>query len=339
MMPRRLYGLGVETDLAPAAMAGLPRATRTDVRFFLRSLPGWYREVPERRWVPYRPAPAAESVVAASRLDDGSHYRLRYPDGTLFVIDAGVRMLWGEAPARATLDDTATYLLGPVMGFVLRLHGTPSLHASAVAVDGRAVVLAGHSGRGKSAAAAAFARLGHPVLGDDVAAVTQRRGTLHVQPAYPRVRLWPEAVEGMFGSAEALPLLTPTWSKRFLALGGRAAPFHRAALPLGAVYVLDEREPGLRAPRFEALAPREALVALVGHACVAYLLDRAMRSREFELFSRIAGETSVVRVTPPADLGRIESLCGAIAADARSRRAAAAGRRPARDAARGHAPL
>jgi hypothetical protein len=312
----------VESDLALAALAAAPRAARADVRFFLRSLPDWYGDCPESRWLPYRPAPAHEALVRAYVLEDGSHYRLAYDDGTTFVIAANGRALWGKGPRGATLEDTATYLLGPVMGFVLRLRGTPSLHASVVAVDGRAVALAGHSGHGKSSSAAAFARLGFPVLGDDVAALTEDDATVRVQPAYPRVRLWPEAVEGMFGSEEALPRLTPTWPKRFLGLGGPEAPFHCEALPLAAVYVLDEREPGSREPAFQELGPREALLALVEHSYVAYLLDRDMRSREFALLSRVAGETPVVRVRPPDDLSQIGALCKAIATDVRERRLA-----------------
>lgn len=341
MLACRLYGLGVRADVPLAALAGLPSAGRADLRLFLESLPGWCTAIAESRWLPYgegpSAAPAGESCVRASRLDDGSHYRLQYADGTVFVIEAGGRALWAGSAPGATIDDTATYLLGPVMGFVLRLRGTPCLHASAVAVDGRAIVLAAHSGGGKSSTAAAFARLGFPVLTDDVAALADDGGTIRVQPAYPRVRLWPDAVEAMFGAAEALPRLTPTWSKRFLALDGADAPFQGESLPLGTIYLFEDRRAGLAAPVFEPLAPRTALLWLVGHSYVTYLLDRDMRAREFGLLARVARDAALVRVTPPDDIGRIEALCEAIAEDARCREACAGP--PRRREASRHASL
>jgi len=336
----RLYGLGVEVDVPLAALAGLPASARIDLHCRLGALPDWYADVPAQSWRAYGAGPsappAAESCVRASRLADGSHFRLEYGDGTVFVIEARGRTLWAAWPSAATLDDTATYLLGPVMGFLLRLRGTPCLHASAVAVDGAAVVLAGHSGAGKSSVAAAFARLGYPVLTDDVAALEAGREGIRVQPAYPRVRMWPESVAAMFGSEDALPRLTPTWSKRYLGLGGVAAPFQRDALALDAIYIFDDRRAGLPAPEIEVLPARTALLWLVGHSYVTYLLDKEMRAREFELLGRIAAEVPVARVVPPDDIGRIDALCAAIVRDARARRAA---RPPSRRERAAHASL
>ena len=92
------------------------------------------------------------------------------------------------------------------------------LHASAVAIEGRAVAIVGPSGAGKSSTAAAFARLGYPVLSDDIVALTGDGQRFHVQPAYPRVRLWPSAVTSLFGSRDALPRIVPDWEKRYLPL-------------------------------------------------------------------------------------------------------------------------
>ena len=63
----------------------------------------------------------------------------------------------------------------------------------------RAAVLAGPPGAGKSTLAAAFARFGYAVLSDDVAVLEQLEGALHVQPAYPQLRLWPDSVALLFG--------------------------------------------------------------------------------------------------------------------------------------------
>src|SRR5690348_16585408 len=102
------------------------------------------------------------------------------------------------------------------MGFVLRLRGALCLHASSVAVGDSAVALVGLPGAGKSTTAAAFACAGFSVLSDDVVALADEGPQFYVHPGYPRVNLWPDSVQELFGSEDALPRITPTWDKRYL---------------------------------------------------------------------------------------------------------------------------
>src|SRR4029077_52896 len=91
-----------------------------------------------------------------------------------FAIDAGgkrIEVRWADS---TTLENARSYLLGPVLGFLLRLRGVTCLHASAVAVDDFAVAIAGPPGSGKCTTAAAFARRGHAVLSDDVVPLLER---------------------------------------------------------------------------------------------------------------------------------------------------------------------
>ena len=309
MAAATIYGLGVESNAPIAAFAGLAPGEGCDVRWTLGSLPARCVGLPGDAWVEHRRVEA--SAVSAARLRDGTYYRLAYDDGTVCVIDARGRGVWAQAPAGATVEDTATYLLGPVMGFVLRLRGVTCLHASAVAVGGRAIAIAGHAGSGKSTTAAAFARAGYPVLTDDVAALTLADGRHHVEPAYARVRLWPESVARLFGSADALPRITPGWDKRFLGLDGGRYRFQRERLPLAAIYVLEGRAAG--AARIERLDPAEALIWLVAHAYSAHLLDKAMRAREFDCLARLAERVPVARVAASDDLGSLAQLCETLA--------------------------
>ena len=84
----------------------------------------------------------------------GLHELPPYADGTRFVVDEGGTEVWAWWPEGATLDATATYLLGPVFGWLLRLRGVLALHASVAALDGRAAAFAGPAGMGKSTTAA-----------------------------------------------------------------------------------------------------------------------------------------------------------------------------------------
>ena len=136
----------------------------------------------------------------------------------------GPRVVGSLDQASHARRDTATYLLGPVLGFVLRLRGIACLHASAISIDGRTVLLLGPAGSGKSTTAAAFACKGCRVLSEDVCALHCTPDGIFVQPGYPRLRL-PNSVGMLFGAQDALPLLTPNWNKRFLDLANGDSMF------------------------------------------------------------------------------------------------------------------
>jgi hypothetical protein len=250
-------------------------------------------------------------------LPGGDYFGLLYGDGARFAVERRGREIWADWPENYTLEDACTYLLGPVMGFVLRLRGVTCLHASAVAISEHAVGLAGFPGAGKSTAAAAFARNGYPVITDDVVALAEEGETFLVPPGYPRVNLWPDSVRAFYGSEEALPRITPTWDKRFVALGDNGLGFAAKPLPLGAIYILGEREAALSTPIVETLAGGDALAELVANTYVNYLLDRDMRAREFDVLSRVVAGIPIRRVRPLSDPAAVFDLCEAIACDAR----------------------
>jgi len=155
------------------------------------------------------------------------------------------------------------------------------------------------------------------VIADDVVALAEEGEKFLVQPGYPRVNLWSDSVRALFGSEEALPQITPTWEKRYMALGDSGPSFAAQPLPLGAIYFLGEREPALAAPVIEVVAGSNALAELVANTYVNYLLDRDMRSREFDVLGRVVNGIPIRRVRAQADPSAVFNLCEAIAADAR----------------------
>jgi hypothetical protein len=268
-----------------------------------------------RRWDPWYASDEAEvPALHAWTLPDGAGFRLRYADGTEFFVDAEGTNVWATWAPSSTLEDTATYLLGPVLGFVLRLRNFACLHACAIAVDGSALVVAGPASAGKSTLAAAFALMGYPVLSDDVVPLVEVYGELHVQPAYPQLRLWPESVAALYGAANALPPLTPTWEKRALDLRRHGGGFHEDALPVAAVYVLAERATE-RAPRIEPLRGHQLLLTLVANTYVSYLVDGTRHRHELDLLGRLAERVPVRRVVPSADLEQVFALCRCVLDD------------------------
>src|SRR5258708_4473008 len=108
--------------------------------------------------------PTGEPSLRVLRVDGGSFVRLAYADGTQFWLDRKRENVWATWPAQLTLENAASYLLGPVLGVLLRLRGVTCLHASAVSFGDRCVAFVGAAGSGKSTMAAALARRGYGAM-------------------------------------------------------------------------------------------------------------------------------------------------------------------------------
>ena len=280
----------------------------------------------EAGWIPFFVSPLTDSsgepLLEIKRLPKVDAFQLHFADGTDFWIDGERRHLWVQWQEPHTLEDATTYLLGPVLGFLLRLRGVVSLHASAVVIDGRSVALAGPSGVGKSTAAAAFARLGFPILSDDITTLEPSESDFLVQSDCPRLRLWPESSEMMYGSPEALPRLSETWEKRFLDLEQHGYQVARHPHSLAAVYLLAGEPSSPEAPTVVELSERQALIALVANSYANLSPDAPMRAHEFDLLVRLVHRFPVRRIHRPETGLDPTRLCEFIVADFRRRRSA-----------------
>jgi hypothetical protein len=281
---------------------------------------GRFADLTAADYVPYRHRPAddplEDAVVRVARGSDG-HYRVSYADGAEFVIDSTASEIYGVAGDRLTHDDLLVYLQGPILGFALRLRGITCLHASAAIVDGQAVAVLGAAGMGKSTTAAMCARLGLPVLTDDVLALDDRGRAFDVQPGLPRILLWPPSVGALFGDPDALPRVVGNWDKRYLDLTGPGFRFARRAAPLGAVYVLGERlAPGQEVEISERRGT-QALAFLVANTYANDFLDARLRSRELDVLGRLVTHVPVRMVRAPDDRGALARVCDALLADFR----------------------
>lgn len=292
------------------------------ISVFVSTIPEWVGVASRLSSEVIHSAPAAPECADPAFIvrahDGGRFFQLCYSDGTEFFVDEAGERVWGNCPKPLTIEDFSTYLLGPVMGFALRRRGVTSLHASAVRMEGSAAVIAGPASAGKSTTAAALALRGAPVLCEDIAALLESEGRFYVQPGYPRVCLWPDTVEKLLRSKDALPDLTPTWDKKYLGLDGAQAKFEPRRMPLGAIYLLGERTSEETAPRIEEISAREALLELVSNTYMNLFLTREQRAAEFELLSRLVNHVPCMRLIPHTDAARIGRLCELIETDARN---------------------
>lgn len=262
---------------------------------------------------PYKTSDGRPVLVAMRGADD--HIFLEYADGPTFLIDASCTTVWVTWPDRLDISSTTSYLLGPVLGIVLRLRGRTCLHASAVLVDGRACAFVGSEGAGKSTLAAAFARAGFQVLSDDTVSLELREGSWWTAPGYPRIRLWPDAVSALdVDDVRAVKPGANGSTSRYhldLSIDNR---FARVAAPLGAIYLLEFDADAVR-PRIEPVVPAQAVPILAAHTFASRVLDRDRRIAEFQTLTDLLTSVPMRRLMRQSDLAALGEVCNAVVGD------------------------
>ena len=315
-----LYGLGLVADSPIPGVPTTPIAS-VDFHLFMGELPNWLSglsgEEIETWYVSDYHDVSGDPAFRVFRLRAGKYFWFRYADKTEFLVDQDGTNIWAAWPNELTLEDTATYLLGPIMGFVLLLRRCISLHASALVLDGHGVALVGPAGAGKSTTAAAFAEMGYRVLAEDVVTLDDRGSSFLIQPAYPCIRLWPASVEALYGPND-LPRLTPNWDKRYLDLTQEGYNFQKHPMPLAGIYLFGERCNDKEAPFVRELTESEAMISLIANTYATYLMDKQMRARQFELLSRLLKTIPVREIIPHTSPAKISQLCRLIGEDFQS---------------------
>jgi predicted ATPase len=231
----------------------------------------------------------AESSVI-DRTAAGDHI-LRFADETEFLVGADGRSIsLLAAPSEYTRDDLAAYALGPALILALHLQGAVLLHASAVVMHDKAVLFAGESGSGKSTAVAMLHRLGYRLLSDDVTEVQGNRAFASV----PTVRLWPDVLDALYGSAAAFPDRAPSWDKKLVRVEDAAD-----AREIAAILFLEGHEGDARLQRIDA---RTGWMRLIADAPTARLPHPEMERKIFDTTSAIADRVPMFSfIAPPLE--------------------------------------
>ena len=163
-----------------------------------------------------------------------SHILLRIPSLARILIHAGRDIGYELAPG-ASESALPLFLAGSALGALLHQRGEYLLHASAVAVDGAAVVFCGRSGAGKSSLVAALCAAGFPLVSDDVCRIQfSHRGPV-VIPDGRRLKLWRDTISHLGLEPLRYGQIRPGIDKFWVDPPSPASP---EPLPLRALYFL-----------------------------------------------------------------------------------------------------
>jgi hypothetical protein len=228
--------------------------------------------------------------TALVRLDGIGHFLLRERDVTYALETAP------DAP------EITAAIFGNVLACIGWRRGQLALHGSAVAIDGRAVLLLGPRDTGKSLLAAALARRDHCMLADEVAVVSGGQ----CFPAGSMLSLADDALIAAGIAPDDLPQYTTfPIPKRLWRAGPRPEP---RPYPVAAV---------LRLKKAEADAPLMP-ERLQGEAAIEAILDQFFRRDMLRILGTdvtarreaetLLESTPLFRFPIPRDLARVEAV-------------------------------
>lgn len=256
---------------------------------------------------PAPPDDIFEDVFPSSIQRFGDRFCLSFDGLARFDIDpAEKRITLFEVQAKALLTDLEHLLYDHVVPRILADLGTVVLHGSAVEIDGRLAVFLGNTGAGKSTLAASLHEAGHLLLGDDAVVVSNQGGEFSGSAVYPTLRLFPDAIDRVLGSAvETSPMAHYSDKLRVnlaLASDGTTGTF-----PLGSLFFLGG-DRGETDPRAEKLAPSASCMALVEQSFALDPKDPGKAAKRLRELSLLAGTIPGYRLTYPRDFDRIDEL-------------------------------
>jgi hypothetical protein len=295
-----LYGLNLASDFVFANR--LVRETGApDLTFRLVDEP------PLRGWEDNTPAFASspeldgveESMVYVYRQDgydvlrftNMADYYLRPDSITCHLLDPACEFL------------VEIHLLGVTLSLWLELQGIPVLHASAVAVEGRAAVFLATNSGGKSSLAASLMQAGHPLLTDDVLPIERGAGIFEGRPGYPQMRMWPEQARHFLGHYEHLEIVHPAFPKRRVPVGEDGlGTFCDQPAPPACLYLPERRDPVEWGTEVEIIPiPQvEALMSLIGQSFIPHTVEAlGLQPQRLDFFASLVTQVPMRRIFYP----------------------------------------
>jgi hypothetical protein len=279
------------------------------------ALPGLNAAASDRRQpdVTIRRSPVPAALESASAMGPtwqmaGKQFLLRIPNVARFLLSNGQDIAFEIEPG-GDVGDIPIFLLGTVFGILLHQRERIVLHASAVRVNGKAVLFCGSSGEGKSTLAAALTQRGYPLITDDVCAITVTDvGTPMAHPDGRHLKLWAQAIENL-DLKENRGARVRSCLEKYYVDPGQA---YTEALPLGTVYALREAQsphvPGIERPNvvdaalvFRRNAYRPMLVSRMGQ-----------KANYFQVATTVANKTGIFLLTRALDFAAMPEVVSSL---------------------------
>jgi len=243
------------------------------------------------------PAVQQQGLPFLSFSEDSGLTRIivRPPDVGQFTLGKGAIVSYQPDVSSGFSSFLQLYLTGSILSLLLYQRGLLVLHGSVVRIRNRTVAFVGHSGAGKSSAAAACCRQGHALLADDIVALSLSDQEALGQPGFPRLKVHLETAAALNIPVQSLISVHPEIDDEFAFQ--LSDQFCTDAQPLAAVYLLGEGE----REEMKPLSPAAALVELLQHAMPSRYGQNG-GACQFEQLSSLVRQVPVFQLLRPGNL-------------------------------------
>lgn len=199
-------------------------------------------------------------------------------------------------------------LQGSVLAAALYQRGSFLLHASAVEVEGQAIVFAGESGWGKSTLAAALHARGHQIITDDIVVCQSVGAGFQVMPGLSECRLWPDSLQTLGKEAAGLPYAYPGQEKRIAPLADQQTCH---PVRMRNLYFLERGECAALLP----IAPAQAMLELLRLSYGTPTLVQIDPATHFRHATRLTQTVPMKRLQRSNDFAQLPALVEMVEAD------------------------
>src|SRR5580704_14445669 len=235
-------------------------------------------------------------------------FLLRIPDIARFLLNDGREIVFAPESEDAAAD-IPIFILGTVFGILLHQREQIVLHASAVEVNGRAILFCGASGAGKSTLAAALTQQGYPLVTDDFCALTLDGSAAPMAQSDGRqLKLWAQAIDRLALAQSRGEPVRKSLEKFYV----KPSEVFTAPLPLAAVYILREARPP-HAAGIEKPNVVDATLLLRRNAYRPLLVQRMnQKARYFRAATAIANLAGVFHLTRALDFDALPQVVASL---------------------------
>lgn len=286
----RAYGLTVASELELPELEPSEPGT-ADVRLSLGGVPAELAD------------PAASRLTWTSMAGETLH---EVEGVGRFHVSAGAEI---RVEVHGSEQDARAFLFGTALGALLHQRGWLTLQASSAARDGRAIVVAGDAGVGKSTTLATLVDRGCTMVADDKTVVFSRAGRVMTAAGYPTMRLWRRALAALDRDADALQPVREDIDQYLLRAPGTTGD----PVEIGVVIVLEVGSgPDLEVERLGELEAFEQIVAKTYRP--ELMRGVGGQHAHFGHAVALAGQAPVFRVTRPRGVATLAPVADAVLA-------------------------
>jgi HPr Serine kinase C-terminal domain/AAA domain len=284
-------------------VSGLSVASEIDLPGLIAAVPARAPQVTIRRGAVPESLPDPDSSGLTWQIA-GKQFLMRIPDIARFLLNDGSEIVV-EPESEAGVADLPIFILGTVFGILLHQREQIVLHASAVRVNGRAVLFCGASGAGKSTLAAALAQRGYPLVTDDLCTISADGAAAPlVHPDGRQLKLWAQAIERLDLAQQRGERVRQSLEKFYV----EPSEVFTEPLALGAVYALREARPP-HGPGIERPNVVDAALLLRRNAYRPLLVRRMdQKANYFHAATTIANVAGIFYLTRALDFGKMPDV-------------------------------